>query len=151
MQLGPNMNYIRSDPLPFHWLSQSTKDGITFVDIDYPELMSKKRRVIIQHEEMLRLINPVQTDTGDPAILMSSDRYMAIGCDLRNITELGSIVERRFDLDSCTVLCIAEVSMTYMDVDAADRLVKWTAQFSDGIEWTQRAEPPVALETDAEQ
>lgn len=63
--------------------------------------------------------------------MLSSDRYMAVGCDLRNTTKLSKILEEKLEIVSYTVLCVAKVSSTYMDIDAADALIKWAAQYND--------------------
>ncbi|KAL8830090.1 MAG: hypothetical protein Q9170_005893 [Blastenia crenularia] len=118
------------DPSPFRWISQKNK-GTTFVDVDYPELMSKKRDLIMQHYEMEQLIQPLRNDNDDPVVLVSSDRYLALGCDLRDIPKLSKILDEKLQLASCLVLFVAEVSMTYMDVDAANAIIKWTAQYND--------------------
>lgn len=107
--------------------------GVTFVDVDYPELMSKKTEVIMQHHELKDLIGPPQTDKSDPAVLLYSDSYVAVGCDLRDIAKLRSSLESNLDLSSCLVLCVAEVSLTYMEVAAADALIKWAAGYDDGM------------------
>lgn len=122
-----------SDPLPFKSLSlEKHRRGVTFVDVDYPELMFRKKGVILQHREMEDLISPLRTDTADPAVLLWSDRYVAVGCDLRDTAKLRGILDSIFDLASCLVLCVAEVSLTYMDVGAADSLVRWAAQYEEG-------------------
>ncbi|KAL8930970.1 MAG: hypothetical protein Q9208_000071 [Pyrenodesmia sp. 3 TL-2023] len=81
------------------------------------------------------LISPVWTNTADPAVLLCSNRYVAVGCDLRNTAKLRSILDDILDLANCLVLCIAEVSLTYMDVDAADSLIWWAAQYEEGEKW----------------
>ncbi|KAL8941591.1 MAG: hypothetical protein Q9216_002142 [Gyalolechia sp. 2 TL-2023] len=119
------------DPGPFEWITRGYGRGVTFVDVDYPELMLKKRDVIMQHRELESLISPVRPDTKDSAVVLSSDRYMAVGCDLRDSTKLTKILEEKLQIASCLVLCVAEVSVTYMEVDAADALIKWAAQYND--------------------
>lgn len=99
--------------------------------------MSRKKDVILQHPEMENLISPVRTDTGDPAVLLWSDRYVAVGCDLRNTAKLRGILDDIVDLASCLVLCIAEVSLTYMDVGAADSLIRWAARYKEGEAWAR--------------
>lgn len=94
--------------------------------------MSKKRDVIMQHHELEELISPVQIDTGSPALLLSSDRYVAVGCDLRNTGKLDRVLGENLEVAKCLVLCVAEVSVTYMEVDAANALIRWAAQYDNG-------------------
>ncbi|KAL9030825.1 MAG: hypothetical protein Q9196_001079 [Gyalolechia fulgens] len=119
------------DPGPFRWITRGYGKGVTFVDVDYPELISKKRDVIMRNHEMESLISPVRADIEDSALVLSSERYMAVGCDLRDTTKLSEILEQRLKITSCLVLCVAEVSVTYMDVDSADALLRWAAQYND--------------------
>ncbi|KAI4108776.1 MAG: hypothetical protein L6R37_000774 [Teloschistes peruensis] len=101
----------------------------TFVDIDYPELMSKKKDIIQKTAELRNLVWPVEDADG----MDRNDRYVGVGCDLYDIADLSRILEREVGTrcDSCLVLCVAEVSVTYMTVHAADALIKWTTQYED--------------------
>ena len=65
--------------------------------------------------------------------LLRSDPYIAVGCDLADINKLNALLANKVDLETCSVLFVAEVSMTYMDVADADSLLKWACQFSDGV------------------
>lgn len=56
---------------------------------------------------------------------------MALGCDLANINKLSETLEKETDLETSLVLCIAEVSVIYMDVAAADSLIRWTSRYND--------------------
>ncbi|CAL8578501.1 tRNA methyltransferase ppm2, variant 3 [Xanthoria parietina] len=133
------------DPLPFQCLSKYPEDcaGVTFVDVDFPELISKKRDIILEHSELQTLVGPIQsdgqdrlasalqsTDSGLP-ILIRSNRYVGVGCDLRDIARLSKALEEELQIGNCLVLCSAEVSITYMDVDAADALITWAVQYDN--------------------
>ncbi|KAI4149123.1 MAG: hypothetical protein LQ341_001391 [Variospora aurantia] len=112
------------DPLPFKWLSvERYKNVATFIDVDYPDLMARKKEVIMQNQELERLVNPLHTGKKHPGILLCSDNYLAVGCDLRDVSTLNSILDEELTLSNCLVLCVAEVSLTYMDVRAADALI----------------------------
>lgn len=58
---------------------------------------------------------------------------MAIGCDLTDIYKLDQALAKVFDLQNYELLCIAEVSVTYMEVAAADALIRWASHFPNGI------------------
>lgn len=68
----------------------------------------------------------------DPAFLRS-DHYIAFGCDLTDMKKLNAVLANECNFETCSVLFVAEVSMTYMDEAAADSLVKWACQFNDGM------------------
>lgn len=106
--------------------------------------MSKKRDIILEHSELQTLVGPIQSDGQDrlaPAlqstdsglpISIRSNRYVGVGCDLRDIARLSKTLEEGLQIGDCLVLCSAEVSITYMDVDAADALITWAAQYDNG-------------------
>lgn len=106
------------------------------------QLMARKKEMIMQNQELERLVSPLHTDTPRPGVLLCSDSYMAVGCDLRDTTTLSSILDSKLKLSNCLVLCVAEVSLTYMDVRAADALIKWAARLNDGMGWMSRIGSP---------
>ncbi|KAL8778910.1 MAG: hypothetical protein Q9213_007183 [Squamulea squamosa] len=83
----------------------------------------------------MNLVGRIQSDGKDAGssspIMMRSDQYVAVGCDLRDIARLSKVFDGELQIGSCLVLCTAEVSITYMDVDAADALIKWAAQYDN--------------------
>jgi tRNA wybutosine-synthesizing protein 4 len=123
-----------SDPIPFQWLAQyrDTCDNTKFIDIDFKELMLSKREIILNTPKMKDLLSnptvPVEND-----VLLDSEEYAAIGCDLRNLKRLERLMKTVVDIDQCLVLCIAEVSITYMSVDDSDSLIAWTTTLSPGM------------------
>ena len=102
--------------------------------------MIKKRDMVLDQSEMKHLIGepndeaPHLHSTGhESPIMIRSNRYMGLGCDLRDIARLDKILEEELQIRRCLVLCSAEVSIAYMDVDAADALITWAAQYDDGM------------------
>jgi tRNA wybutosine-synthesizing protein 4 len=61
----------------------------------------------------------------DGDILLRSDQYLQVGCDLRDLAKLEKFFSSEFDLSNSVVFCTAEVSIAYMDVDTSDALIKW--------------------------
>ncbi|KAL8870548.1 MAG: hypothetical protein Q9174_003437 [Haloplaca sp. 1 TL-2023] len=125
------------DTLPFQLLSKYPEkcQGAMFVDIDYPDLMAKKRDVIMRTPELQFVVQPYGEFRKDfDNIFLQSDHYTAVGCDLRNLrdlAELSVLLEEEFEISNCLVLCVAEVSITYMDVISANYLIKWAARWQD--------------------
>jgi tRNA wybutosine-synthesizing protein 4 len=66
-------------------------------------------------------------------LLLQSDQYLQVGCDLRELSELLGILDSSVDIDECLILCTAEVSITYMNVEAADALVRWASDLPGGM------------------
>lgn len=134
--LRPRLTCASSDPLAFQWLSKYPDkcQNVTFVDIDYPELITKKLEVISQTPQLRDLLNasiPIGgRDAAPPAV---ENRYLALGCDLADIERLEKILNDNIDIQSCSILCVAEVSITYMDIGAADSLIRWASRYRDSI------------------
>lgn len=126
-----------SDPLAFQWLSKYPDKcrNVTFVDIDYPELITRKLEVISQTPQLRDLLHaptiPIGGRDGAPPLV--DNRYLALGCDLADIERLGKILNENIDIERCSILCVAEVSITYMDVDDADSLIRWASRYRDSI------------------
>ena len=54
-----------------------------------------------------------------------------MGCDLADTGKLDKLLGTLVDFSTCLVLCTAEVSITYMDIHAADSLIAWAARQND--------------------
>ena len=104
-----------------------------FVDVDYPQLIAKKCETIHNTQQLLDLLGPVQKSANTDPVLLRSEKYMALGCNLQNIDTLGKVLKDELDATNCLLLCTAEVSITYMDVKAADTLIAWAACYDDGM------------------
>ncbi|TGO61403.1 hypothetical protein BOTNAR_0129g00140 [Botryotinia narcissicola] len=114
------------DPLPWQCMSRypAASQGVKFIDIDYKDLMIKKQTVVQNAPElnsMLTNLNIIQN--GD--ILLSSDQYLQLGCDLRDLKRLEETISKVVDIEKCSFLFTAEVSITYMPTEAADALIQW--------------------------
>lgn len=100
--------------------------------MDYPELIERKSNVIIDTPQLCRLIEPFTVHPVPDRLRLSSDHYSAIACDLEDLDTLNSTLRRQCNPEACLILFIAEVSMTYMETNAADALIGWTASFEQG-------------------
>lgn len=129
-----------SDPLPFQWLSRDPQlcANAKFIDVDYELLMQTKREVIQNTARMNDLLHPSTADVTDKdkSILIDAEEYAAIGCDLRNIPRLERLLRAVVDIEKCLVLCVAEVSITYMQTVSADALIAWTSRLSPDVTFT---------------
>lgn len=101
-----------------------------FIDVDYRQLILKKCDIIRSTTQLSRLVpNPVVSSAGD-AIILQSHCYSAIGCDLQDVEVLDRALRKLVNVDDVFILFVAEVSMTYMDVEAADAVIKWASRIS---------------------
>ena len=65
--------------------------------------------------------------------MLRSQNYTAIGCDLRDFSNVVEILEQEeLARNQSSVMFVAEVSMTYMDVEASNKLIEWSATLRDG-------------------
>ncbi|KAI9821907.1 MAG: tRNA methyltransferase ppm2 [Pycnora praestabilis] len=93
--------------------------------------MARKCEVISETQQIRDLLTNIEyPDTGD-AVLLRSDQYLAIGCNLKDLQNLDETLVREIDMMNCLVLYTAEVSVTYMDVEASDALIKWASTFDN--------------------
>ncbi|OAG42950.1 hypothetical protein AYO21_02901 [Fonsecaea monophora] len=124
------------DPLPFQWMAQHPDlcGNTKFIDIDFEELMISKREIILNTPKMRDMLSRT-ADTTDSVkgVVLDSDVYVAIGCDLRNPRRLERLLRSVIDLDQCLVFCLAEVSITYMATKDADDLIAWTSTLSPDV------------------
>ena len=126
-----------SDPLPFQVLSRigTQCQRVHFVDVDYPELIHQKSKVILETPQIRRLIGSI-ANLDDSAhhlgVVLQSTHYLAVAGDLQDLDTLRSVLRLAIDSTNVSMLFIAEVSLTYMDTAAADALLQWTAQFKYG-------------------
>ncbi|OJJ50914.1 hypothetical protein ASPZODRAFT_148300 [Penicilliopsis zonata CBS 506.65] len=125
------------DPLPFMLLSSHRElcDGSRFVDIDYEKLMVTKKNAIQRTEEITGLLEGVEFLPDDSAVQIRSAPYIAVGCDLKNLTKLDATLQTEISPSQCSILCLAEVSLTYMDVKSANAVLSWAAKLSDDVQF----------------
>ena len=89
--------------------------------------MLKKRDMVNRTPELKEVFTNVEILEGD--ILLHSDQYLQIGCDLRDLGTLDRALASAFDLEKIEILFVAEVSITYMDAHYADNLIEWASKF----------------------
>ncbi|KAK9370212.1 S-adenosyl-L-methionine-dependent methyltransferase [Lipomyces kononenkoae] len=124
------------DPLPFQYLAKRTtnRSQTAFVDVDYADLINIKRSTITASEDLSRVVGDIyDLSPSNPAVKLASASYYCIGCDLSNLADLEKALEACGVLcEDCDLLFIAEVSLTYMNTDAADKVVEWASGVSRG-------------------
>lgn len=114
-----------------------------FVDVDFPDLIERKRQTVLSTPQLLGAFTGVRGEVGAgvgaPAkpIVFQSDQYVQIGRDLRDLAALKQGLQAAVgdeDLGACEFLFLAEVSITYMDTEAADEVIRWASTVGDGGE-----------------
>ncbi|PHH83163.1 hypothetical protein CDD82_3328 [Ophiocordyceps australis] len=126
-----------SDALPWqcHARYPSACNGALFIDIDYPQLMLKKRHIVLQTPQLQALTRDGLCIDFTPMVLLKSQSYCQLGCDLRQLHHLDQSLSSVLPSPDCEILFVAEVSLTYMDTLSANALLKWASQVCSDVEF----------------
>lgn len=101
--------------------------------MDYEKLIGIKSAIIQQTEEFRRLLgSKLEVFPDQDVVRLRAPQYAAIGCDLRDLARLERGLQAVLGSTPASILCIAEVSLTYMDVQSADALISWIPRFGKG-------------------
>lgn len=95
--------------------------------------MESKRKIVLETPEMARLLRLDEDKTPEDGVLLDSDKYSILGCDLRNTKKVGRIIKSLVDIQDCVVLCVAEVSITYMAAEDSDAVLAWSSALSQDV------------------
>lgn len=96
--------------------------------------MRKKRAIIVQTPQLNWLLgsDPETSDDDANHVLLRSERYCQLACDLRDLKSLRASLQSLLELSKSDVLFVAEVSITYMDTASADALIQWASSIGQG-------------------
>ncbi|PYH96277.1 LCM-domain-containing protein [Aspergillus ellipticus CBS 707.79] len=121
------------DPLPFILLSEDRAlcSDTRFVDIDYEKLMLNKKTAIKKTDEITQVLGDVEFGSDESAVQIRSPHYLAIGCDLKNLKKLDDVLRTEVLPAECSILFLAEVSLTYMGVKSANAVLDWASKLNN--------------------
>lgn len=105
--------------------------SVKFIDIDFPDLIEKKCRVVQETPELNSLLTGLKTNVGNH-VQLQSDQYVEIGCDLRRISDIEQALSTVVDIADCEFMFVAEVSITYMETEGADAVIEWASTLGQG-------------------
>ena len=94
--------------------------------------MLKKCQIIKTTLQFKELAPDLRDVLPESDILLSSERYKAIACDLGDVRKLDRVMNETLNVDEYAILFTAEVSMTYMEAEAAQEVINWASKFSEG-------------------
>lgn len=120
------------DPFAFKMLATAS-DNYVFFDLDYPALVLKKLAMIQASPEIMAVIGEVQPISDEDralGLVLSTDKYKLVGCDLKNVQLYQQQLERLMTRDKPSIF-IAEVSLAYMKPEHANPVVALLAQLPD--------------------
>ena len=89
--------------------------------------------MIFSTSQLRKILGDVESPKDSDGIFLRSASYCAVGCDLANTDKLDELLASLIDVSKYQVLFTAEVSITYMEVGAADSLIAWAARHNDGM------------------
>ncbi|KAI1764359.1 LCM-domain-containing protein [Hypoxylon sp. FL1150] len=117
-----------SDVLPWQCMTRYPDlcHNTKFIDIDFPDLIEKKCRVVKETSELSSPLTGLATHVGNH-VQLTSDQYVQIGCDLRRISDIEQALSAVIDAAQCEFMFVAEVSITYMETEGADSVIKWAS------------------------
>ncbi|KAI8963032.1 LCM-domain-containing protein [Daldinia sp. FL1419] len=117
-----------SDVLPWQCMTRYPEkcQNAKFVDIDFPDLIEKKCRIVQETPELISPLTGLKTNVGNHVVLQS-DQYVEIGCDLRNISDIQRALSTVVDIARCEFMFVAEVSITYMETEGANAVIRWAS------------------------
>ncbi|KAK7949132.1 leucine carboxyl methyltransferase [Apiospora aurea] len=118
-----------SDVLPWQCMTRYPEacKNVKFIDIDFPDLMSKKRRIVQETPELHSVLTGLEYGTDQTDLQLTSDEYIQIGCDLRQLHRVQDAISKVVDIQACEFIFVAEVSITYMETEAADAVIQWAS------------------------
>lgn len=116
---------------------------VLFVDVDFPELIEKKRKVVLATPELRQLLGSYQVGADGSPIYLQSEKYCQIGCDLRQLDLLRGCLSTVIGSPASegSFLFVAEVSITYMETLAADQVIQWASTLGNGSTTTLFVQP----------
>lgn len=103
--------------------------GVKFVDVDFPDLMERKSSIVKETTELNSVLSGIE-DSKTPFIFFESDQYVQIGCDLRQLDRIEQTLATVIDIGASEFMFVAEVSITYMETQAADSVIRWASSLS---------------------
>jgi len=93
--------------------------------------MIKKRDTVERTIELQKAFTNLEV-LAEGDVLLRSDQYLQLGCDLRDLARLDKALTSAFDVQACQILFVAEVSITYMDAGYSDDLIRWASKLPHG-------------------
>ncbi|GFR79534.1 tRNA wybutosine-synthesizing protein 4 [Elysia marginata] len=102
--------------------------------IDFPELVRRKRLLIENSPELSSLIQKSDLQPSSPHIELSCTDYQLLGIDLTQLNTLEAALKMCGMHFECPTLLLSECVMTYMTRRCSTELVKWAAEtFDNGV------------------
>ncbi|PTN18117.1 tRNA methyltransferase PPM2 [Saccharomyces cerevisiae] len=129
------------DPLPFQLLdtnniqSQQYHDRVSFIDIDYSDLLKIKIELIKTIPELSKIIGLSEDKDyvdGSNVDFLTSPKYLARPCDLNDSKMFSTLLNECQLYDPNVVkVFVAEVSLAYMKPERSDSIIEATSKMEN--------------------
>lgn len=95
--------------------------------------MQKKYEMIKANALLNDLIPDLRLQPTGSTIIAKAEKYLAVGCDLRELERLETVLRTEFDMADrpVSILFTAEVSVAYMTLEASDAVLRWASRFDN--------------------
>ncbi|KAI3640532.1 hypothetical protein MIR68_001410 [Amoeboaphelidium protococcarum] len=102
-----------------------------YIDIDFKRLLKQKIKMILDSPDLNSMLSNVKLSTG--GVLLSSDQYLCIGCDLTQSDKLDKLLsylaqsqQSAFSFNAPTLI-ISECVLTYVPTLDANKVISYFA------------------------
>ncbi|CUS24986.1 LAQU0S23e00474g1_1 [Lachancea quebecensis] len=117
------------DPLPFQLLDSTNKENsryegrLSFVDLDYPELLMEKKRIIESTPELQEIVGDLKEHPRLQHVLQGR-KYLASPCDLNSVENFVKLMDGLELNDTSSIkIFVAEVSLAYMTSEKSNAII----------------------------
>ncbi|KAJ7320030.1 hypothetical protein JRQ81_019541 [Phrynocephalus forsythii] len=95
-----------------------------FVEVDFPEVAREKAALLRRTEELAAWAG---VGPSGPSVEFSGEDYRLLGADLSELSKLEETLRGAGLAPGAPTMILAEVSLTYMEVERSDSLIQWAA------------------------
>ncbi|XP_062983308.1 tRNA wybutosine-synthesizing protein 4 [Elgaria multicarinata webbii] len=118
------------DSLYFFLKSEGLLSRTVFFEVDFPDVSCRKADLIHETEELAALVGSGSSPPKEmPGVVaFSGDDYRLLGVDLAELSKLEEALHAAGLDPKAPTMILAEVVLTYMEVERSDALVQWAAR-----------------------
>lgn len=104
------------------------------MDVDFPDILRKKKATILDTPQLRQLLgSDVRvSEPGEEDIILKSNRYCQIACDLRDLESLRCNLGKLVCFPECELLFLADDCFSYIEPKFSDALIRWTSSIDKG-------------------
>ncbi|XP_048350930.1 tRNA wybutosine-synthesizing protein 4 isoform X2 [Sphaerodactylus townsendi] len=116
------------DSLYFCLKAQGLLGGVTFFEVDFPDVARHKAALIATQEELAAVAGHRTSQQESGAVHLAGEDYRLLGVDLAQLPQLEEALSGAGLDPRVPTMLLAEVVLTYMEVGRSDALIEWAAR-----------------------